>query len=73
MPFYIKLRDKRGAIVEPPMRFSSVGLALEFAGALLPMEPADIWLEDERGVRVSDMQTIAKKPKMKGRDSKPRN
>jgi hypothetical protein len=51
MPYYINLPDKRGAIVEPPMRCSSVGPAMDFAGGLLSVEPADLWLEDERGLR----------------------
>ena len=70
MPHHIKWRGKHDAIAAPPMQFSSMGQAIEFASALLSTKPDDIWVEDERGWRVADMQRIVRHPRTRGSGNK---
>jgi hypothetical protein len=59
MPYLIKW-SVRGSpqALEHPMSFEALAEAMDHGCAVLDQEPADLWIEDERGLCVAEIPRI---------------
>jgi hypothetical protein len=58
MAYFIKWLGRDGTKQAPPMQFASIDEALDWACAVLPERPTDLWIEESNGLRVSEMTRI---------------